>query len=124
VAAMRVLIAAIVFRKLLRSLLFRLAKFISCGFAVTAPGGPTVLCGFEMAFTGSGGGLGVRPIMSYGNRSSGLYGGWLAARVEQKTEEPTGDKGRCGDGAGSSFSCRDAAGGVGGDLSWKTEEAE
>src|SRR5271156_6144567 len=67
--------------------------------------------------------LTVQPIMSYGNRSSGLFGGWPAARVEQKTEEPTGDAGRCRDGAGSGSSCRGPAGGAGCDLSWKAEEA-
>src|SRR5258705_4735286 len=44
---------------------------------------------------GMGRGLIVRPIMSYGNRSSGLYAGWLAARVAEKTEEPTRDPCRC-----------------------------
>ena len=58
-------------------------------------------------------GLVVRPIMSYGNRSSSLIAGWLAARVAQKTEEPIGDAGGRRDGVGSGSSCRGSADGDG-----------
>src|SRR5271156_6295367 len=87
---------------------------------------PGNLCGFNGIHNDPiahfGGGLTVQPIMSYGNRSSGLFGGWPAARVAQKAEEPTGDTGRSRDGAGSGSSCRGFAGGVGCDLSREAEE--